>query len=190
MSNIEKYPEGENVSGAKRETGRDEGNVGARLTNAARQVPQRTGDALEWSRKSRLAAEAKNEGKNAVHRFFGSGTRGWIARTLVQAIPFPFILYGPGDVITGISAVSGMDILTGDHLDAVDRFLFLGASLIPGVPATILVDPARILRRSIEDAAYAKKRNQSDEAVMHAKEAFKAARGVMRGARKKSERRD
>ncbi len=103
----------------------------------------------------------------------------------MQAIPFPFTIYGPGDIITGISAGFGKDILTGDHLDVVDRFLYLGASLIPGVPATIIVDPVRLIRRNIEDAMYAKKEKQSDKAVMHTKDALIAARAVIKGARKK-----
>jgi hypothetical protein len=188
MSNIDKYPERKNVPGPKLEGSRDEApdsRARARLTNAARQVSHRTGDALEWSRNSRLAAEAKNEAKNPIHRFFGSGAGGWIAKTLVQAIPFPFVLYGPGDVITGISAGFGRDILTGEHLDVVERFMYLGATLVPGIPATIIVDPARIIRRNIEEAAYAKKSNQSGKAIMHTKDALSAARAVIKEARKK-----
>ena len=188
MSNIDKYSEKKNVPGSKLEASRDEfpdSSVRARLTNATKQVPQRAEDALERSRNSRLATEAKNAERNPIHRFFGGGTVGWIARTIVQAIPFPFTIYGPGDIITGISAGLGRDILTGDHLDAVDRFLYLGATLIPGVPATIIVDPARFIRRNIEEAMYAKKSNQSDKAVMHTKDALIAARAVIKGARKK-----
>ncbi len=188
MSNIDKYPERKNVPGSKLEVSRDESShssVRARLTDAARQVPQGAEDALERSRNSRLATEAKNAERNPIHRFFGSGSVGWIARTIVQAIPFPFTIYGPGDIITGISAGFGRDILTGDHLDAVDRFLYLGASLIPGVPATIIVDPARLIRRNVEDAMHAKKKNQKDKAVMHTKDALIAARAVIKGARKK-----
>ncbi len=99
--------------------------------------------------------------------------------------PFSFTIYGPGDIITGISAGFGRDILTGDQLDVVDRFLYLGASLIPGVPTTIIVDLARLIRRNIEDAIYAKKKNQKDEAVMYTKDALIAARAVIKGARKK-----
>jgi hypothetical protein len=188
MPNIDEYPERENEPGSKLETSRKvfpRKSTRERLTNAARQVPQRTEAALEWSRQSRLTAEAKNEKKNPLHRFFGTGFRGWLAKTVIQAIPFPFVLYGPGDVITGISAGAGKDILSGEHLDAVDRFLYLGATLIPGIPATILVDPARFIRRNIEDALYAKKRHKSGEAIMHAKDVISATRSIIKETRKK-----
>jgi hypothetical protein len=188
MPNIDKYPERENEPGAELETSRNafpRKRVRERLTHAARQVPQRTEAALEWSRESRLAAEAKNAKRNPMHRFFGTGFRGWIAKTVIQAIPFPFVLYGPGDVITGISAGMGRDILSGEHLDGVDRWLYLGATLIPGIPATILVDPARFIRRNIEDALYAKKMHESGKAVLHVKDVVSATRSLIKETRKK-----
>ncbi len=188
MPNIDKYPERENVPGPELGGGGDEypnNNVREKLTNTAKRVPQRTESALVWSRNSRLTTEAQNEKRNPVQRFFGTGTVGWIAKTVIQAIPFPFTIYGPGDVITGISAGLGKDILSGERLDVVDRFLYLGATLIPGIPATILVDPARFIRRNIEEAVYAKQSNQADKATEHAKNALNAARSVIKETRKK-----
>jgi hypothetical protein len=188
MPNTDEYPERENVPGPKQERGRDEypnNSVREKLTHAAKRVPQRTEEALVWSRNSRLTTEAKNEERNPMQRFFGTGAVGWLAKTAVQAIPFPFTIYGPGDVITGVSAGFGRDILSGERLDVVDRFLYLGATLIPGIPATILVDPARFVRRNIEEAIYAKQNKQSDKAIMHAKDAFNATRSVFKETRKK-----
>lgn len=188
MSNIDEYPERENVPEPKPETGRRESpnsSVRGKLTNVARQVPHRTEEAIAWSRNSRLAAEAKNEDRNAIQRFFSNGVVGWIAKTAVQAIPLPVTIYGPGDVITGISAGVGRDILSGEHLDVVDRWLYLGATLIPGIPATILVTPARFLRRNVEDALHAKKSHQSGKAVLHTKDVIIATRDIIKAARKR-----
>jgi hypothetical protein len=187
MPNIDEYPERENVPGPKLEGGGDEypnNSVRGKLTNAAKQVPQRTEAALVWSRNSRLTTEAKNEKQNPMHRFFGTGLVGWVAKTVVQAIPFPFTIYGPGDVITGVSAGFGRDILSGERLDVVDRFLYLGATLIPGIPATILVDPVRFIRRNIEEAIHAKQSKQADKAIMHSRNALSATKAIFKKTRK------
>jgi hypothetical protein len=186
MPNIDEYPERENVPGS--ETRRNESpknSARKRLTHAARQVPQKTETAILRSRNSRLATEAKNEERNPLQRFFGTGALGWIAKTVVQSIPFPFTLYGPGDILTGISSGVGRDILSGEHLDGVDRLLYLGATLVPGIPATILVTPARFIRRNVEDAIHARKSGQSTEALIHTKKAFSSARAVIKETRKK-----
>lgn len=148
-----------------------------KAADVAKQAPQVTGDALEWSRDSRLATEQKNKKVGAFQKFFKTGVTGWIARSIAQAIPSP-VGYGPGDAITGASALLGKDVLSGDHLDLVDRGLYAIATVIPGVPATILVTPARLLRRAIEDAFHTHRTGQKHETVQNTKAAIEAGRQI------------
>lgn len=142
-----------------------------------RQAPQAAERAVEWSRNSRISTEARNRKRNPLQRFFANGLIGWTARTIVQAIPSP-VGYGPGDVVTGISALTGKDILSGNDLDLIDRGLYAVATVIPGVPATILITPARFLRRSIEEAVHARTTASPKEAVRHVKEAVSTGREI------------
>lgn len=120
--------------------------------NKSQQILRNPGAAILASRDSRLTIDAQNQQVGPVKRFMRSKV-GWIVRSGIQALPSPW-LYGPGDVVTGISAASGKDILTGERLDPIDRALFGVATVIPGVPATILVGPMRAVRRGIENATH------------------------------------
>src|SRR5262245_4525978 len=91
MPNIDKYPERENVPGPElRSNESPKNSVREKLTHVTKQIPQRTEAAVLRSRKSRVTTEAKNEKRNPLQHFFGTGAVGWIAKTVVQAIPFPF----------------------------------------------------------------------------------------------------
>lgn len=145
----------------------------ARVTHKTSQVAD---IAILKSRDSRLRTEEKNR-KSGIQKFFSRKIVGWVARTVAQATPSP-IGYGPGDIITGASAIIGKDILSGEHLDMVDRGLYAVATAIPGVPATILVTPARFLRKSIENAYFSHKNKQAGGVIKNTKTAIDAGEQI------------
>lgn len=106
------------------------------------------------SRESRLELQSKQTKLNFFQRFFGWGVIGWISRTAIQSIPSEFFGYGIGDLVTGISALRGRDFLDGERLDTIDKIMYTIATVIPFVPATILVSPMRKIRMYIEDSYY------------------------------------
>lgn len=150
--------------------------VRRKISSVARQTSQTADMAILKSRESRLKTEEKNR-KSGIQKFFSRKVVGWIARTVAQAIPSP-IGYGPGDIITGASAIIGKDILSGEHLDMVDRGLYAVATAIPGVPATILVTPARFLRKSIENAYFSHKNKQAGGVIKNTKTAIDAGKQI------------
>lgn len=133
-------------------------------TRSAKQAlvkaPQKAEELAMRSRESRLRMEEENKKRNFVQRYLSKGVGKWVIKPLIEAIPSP-AGYGPGDVITAIGAVRGKDALSGEKLDRVDRVIYGVASVIPGVPATYLVEPTRFLRRHLEDAVYSYKENNA-----------------------------
>lgn len=112
----------------------------------------------------RIQTELKNRKKNPIQRVMSTTVGRWIFKPLAEAIPSP-VGYGAGDVITGVSAILGKDILTGDKLDHVDRALYGIATAIPYVPSIVLVEPARLVRRHVENAVHARKEGNVKEFV-------------------------
>jgi|GEM_PF-5645251 len=148
-----------------------------RLRKRIKSIPP-SSDLIEKSRDSRLKAEKDSENLNSVQRFFGWGVVGFIARTGIQSIPSPIIEYGIGDVVTGISAIIGRDILSGEKLDVVDRVCYGVATAIPYLPATILVLPIRELRKSIEEANHAERVGDTKTAIKHSQDAAKSVENL------------
>lgn len=145
----------------------------------AAQAPARAENLVLKSRESRLRTEEENK-RSPVQKFFGKGILGFAAKTAVEMIPSP-AGYGPGDIITGMSALLGKDVLTGDKLDWVDRGLYGVATVIPFVPSTFLVTPARIVRRSFEEGVHGRRqadlnliKNSTQEGLQAAKDIGKA----------------
>lgn len=114
-----------------------------------------TQDVLARTRDARLQAEAANAERSRWRRAVDS-TGGKIAKTVIEMIPSP-VGYGPGDLLTLGNAIrgfrSGKD-LAGSHMDKVDSSIHLIAALIPGVPATPVVEVARKVRQTAEDASH------------------------------------
>lgn len=157
----------------------------AKGAEVAQRAPEAADQLLTDSRESRLALQREQEQLNPVQRFFGRGAVGWLARSAVQSIPFVFFGYGVGDVVTGISALTARDVLDGERLDKVDRVLYGVATLIPFVPATILVSPMRMIRRFAEDAHHAYKTGNPDEAAQHAQKLIDTTRELKKTIEKK-----
>jgi hypothetical protein len=80
--------------------------------------------------------------------------------------------------VTLISAGRGRDILTGDRLDRLDRLMNLTAALIPVIPATVLIPPARLVRQGIEDIIYGRITGDRTTMVGGAKATRTGAAGV------------
>ncbi len=126
-----------------------------RITGAYMQVEPH----ILASRESRLAFERAHrlgDSPHPIHRLFRTGPGRWVLKPLLEGIPSP-IAYGPGDVITAVSALKGNDILTGEALDTIDRILYGIASFIPFIPSGALVEPVLLLRRWGEDFAHARR---------------------------------
>lgn len=121
--------------------------------------------------------EENRSHRNPIQTFLRRGVVGFAARTVFEAIPTP-IGYGPGDLITGISALRGRDILTGDRMDILDRILYGVATAVPVLPGTVLVVPAKFIRRKVEDAYLAYKSGNHKEAIGNAQEAHRGVREI------------
>lgn len=125
-------------------------------------LPKSIHQKLLESRMSRLEVEQRNNSKNKIQRTFSKTTGRWVLKPAIEAIPLPITFgYGPGDLVTLISAFKGQDILTGDELDSIDRAVYLGASIIPVVPSTLLIIPINLLRNGLEEMAFALKEKDS-----------------------------
>ena len=120
------------------------------------------------SRDSRLHHEQLNAQRNFLQRAMSSAV-GKGVTTLIEMIPSP-ILYGPGDGLTAFNAVIGKNIVTGELLDPVERWIHAGAAAIPLVPATPVVEIAKIVRRNVEDTVHHKKLGNDGHAKAHATE--------------------
>lgn len=121
--------------------------------NRAKQIPTQAVGAIEASRESRLATEAKNkQGRSRVKRFLNSKV-GKLVRTGAEMIPFPIIWWGPGDFLTGYEAWRGKDV-AGNKLDKVDRTIHVIAAGFPLVPATPIVELAHKVRPFIENVVH------------------------------------
>jgi hypothetical protein len=152
------------------------GETASKGVDLAKKVPDITDQFLIKSRESRLILENESKQLNPIQRFFRQGPLGLLAKTVTEAIPSTAFGYGVGDVVTGISALAGKDILDGKKLDIVDRVLYGIATLIPFVPATILVIPMHAIRSFLEDAHHAYKTGKKDEAIIKSQELFKSAK--------------
>lgn len=107
------------------------------------------------SRQSRIETTLQNKNGGRIRSFFRKGVGKYIFKALLEAIPSP-VEYGPGDLITGIGAVTGRDVISGEKLDTIDRIVYGIATAIPYVPAVYLVEPIRFLRRWVEDSVYSR----------------------------------
>ncbi|MBI2622235.1 hypothetical protein HYW66_01200 [Candidatus Microgenomates bacterium] len=125
-----------------------------------KKVPRVAEGAVLKSRESRLATTEENRQKGIVQRTFNTALGRWVLKPIAESIPSP-VFYGPGDIITGVSALVGRDILTGDRLDVVDRILYGVATAIPGVPSAVLIVPAKLIRRGGEDFVHARKQGDA-----------------------------
>lgn len=87
--------------------------------------------------------------------------RRWVARRVVKGgsrllfgIPLEAPLafgYGPGDILAAFNALTGRDIYTGGgRIDPIDRIIYGLGAVIPGVPATVVVEIADWLRFGFE----------------------------------------
>lgn len=141
-------------------------------------VLQKAGDLLIVSRQSRLETEARNKRKNVFQKFFSTLLGRFALKPFIEMLPSP-VGYGPGDLITGMSAVSGKDVLTGDHLDKVDRALYAIVTVIPFVPSIVLVLPIRILRQGIEEVFYSGKKGDLVGSIKSATDIKKTSREII-----------
>lgn len=152
------------------------GETAGKGIDLAKKVPDITDQLLIKSRESRLILENESKQLNPIQRFFRQGPLGLLAKTAMEAIPSTAFGYGVGDVVTGISALAGKDILDGKKLDIIDRVLYGIATLIPFVPATILVIPMHAIRSYLEDAHHAYKTGKKDEVITNSQGLFKSAK--------------
>jgi hypothetical protein len=139
-----------------------------------------TEDAILISRDSRLQTEAENKKQSRIQRAMKTRVGRFVVKPAIEMIPFPFTVYGPGDIITGLSAIKGEDVLTGDKLDKVDRALYGVATLVPFVPSGFLVEPMKLVRRHAEEAVYARKEGNTVRATNNAKKALKEGRSILK----------
>lgn len=147
----------------------------------AQELPGRTEDLLAKTREERLAAEILNRKRNPIQKMFGS-TIGKVLKTGIEMIPSP-VGYGPGDLITAASALTGRDVLSGEYLDRTDRVINGLAALIPLIPATPVVEVARIIRHHGEEAVHAKREGNPIKSAAHARgtwQAIKDLRNIIR----------
>lgn len=109
--------------------------------------------------------EEKNHHRNFIHIASGSWV-GKIAKTGIEMIPSP-VGYGPGDMLSAANAITGKDLLSGEHLDRTERVIHDIAAIIPLVPAAPFVEIVRMIRHRAEEAAHAKRQGQHAEALRH-----------------------
>lgn len=152
-----------------------------RTIEAARHAPQKAEDVVIQSRERRLATEAQNRDKNPIQKWFSRG-QGKVVKVLAEMIPSQF-WWGPGDVITGAGAIVGKDFLTGDKLDGVDRILYGLSSAVPFVPSIVLVEPAKIIRRGIEEAVHSRKQGETISFVSNVRDVVRGARDIKSAVR-------
>lgn len=110
---------------------------------------------LQWSREQRLAVVEENKKRNIFQKAMGTVV-GKVVTTGVEMIPSPW-LYGPGDILTAVNAFTGKNLMTGERLDPVERVIHGVAAVIPLLPATPVVEAARLIRRGVEDVAHARR---------------------------------
>lgn len=139
-------------------------------------------EAVLASRESRLRTEEENRKAGRLRRFFRTKA-GWVLRTGIQMIPSP-VGYGPGDLITFINFLFGQDIITGEKLDWVDRFVNLGASAFPFLPSTVLIPPAQAIRRGVENLIHAQQTGNSKEIASAINDLRKGVKGGKEAVRK------
>ncbi|GEM_PF-6783908 len=157
--------------------------IAQKAQSVASNAPQVAEQAILVSRAKRLEAEERNRHRTPIQRAF-STTLGKVAKTAIEMIPSP-IAYGPGDLVTVVGALSGRDLLTGDHLDFGARVIYGIASAIPFVPATPLVWAVSMIRHGVEDTVHARTVGDKDTlmgGISETKRGVSELRNVIRDA--------
>lgn len=125
-------------------------------------IPPKAEELTLKSRETRLAFEEANKKRGFFRRMIRSRAGKWVVKPIIEMIPSP-VGYGPGDIITGIGALTGKDFLSGEDLDLVDRILYGVATGIPYVPSTVIVEPARFVRKQIEETVHKRSTKKNRE---------------------------
>ena len=122
-------------------------------------LPERrevTPSAEEESRLAKTRAQIKQVGKHVLSEHISTTRENaqtqqkrkqdprikaarYAAETLLESIPGQFGPWGIGDVVTALEAIIGRTFLDGKKLSLLERGIYLGASVIPVLPARPVV---------------------------------------------------